>query len=93
MTEISVVQNQTLEQLIGEVSQLKNAIQVTLSDLKGASKAYLSINEVVEITGLSRSSINRYRDEIGFTNSGGCIRFKRKDVEAFMEENYFKAPR
>lgn len=88
---LSLVETKALQDLIDEVTHLKSTVLETISELKSTKKPYLTINEVVDFTGLSRSSIHKFRDEIGHTTSGGCVRFKRKDVEEFMEENYFKA--
>lgn len=67
-------------------------LEKTISELKQTT-SWMTINEVVEYTRLSRTAVNVNRDKIGFTNAGNCIRFKRSDVNDYMEQNYFKSKR
>jgi excisionase family DNA binding protein len=92
MEGVSIVPTETLQALIGSVEKMELIVVSTLAQLKEfETKKWMTINEVAEFTGLSRSAVNTNRVAIGFTDSGNCIRFKRSDVEEFMEQNYFKS--
>ena len=90
MDPVTIVPTETLQALIGSVEDLKLTVMSTINELKGAKKPYLTINEVAEYTGLSRSAVNANREKIGYTNAGNCVRFKRSDVVEFMEAGYHK---
>jgi excisionase family DNA binding protein len=91
MEGVSIVPTETLQALIGTVEKMELIVVSTLAQLKEfETKKWMTINEVVEFTGLSRSTVNVHRIDIGFSGSGNCIRFKRSDVEEFMELNYSK---
>lgn len=47
----------------------------------------------MELTGFSSKWVNDNKHLIRFSTVGGCLRFKRTDVEQLIEENYFKAQR
>jgi hypothetical protein len=90
MEGISLVETKTLEALIFSVEDMKMTVVSTLEELKQAKKPYMTAQEVMEITGFSKTWVNDNKQDIGFSTVGGCLRFKRKDVEEFMSQNYFK---
>ncbi|MBB6109763.1 Helix-turn-helix domain-containing protein [Mucilaginibacter lappiensis] len=90
MEGISLVETETLQALIGEVKGLRSVVMSTISELAEARKPYLTVNEAMEITGFGKTWLMANKQDIGYSSVGGCIRFKRKDVEAYMEQNYFK---
>ena len=51
---------------------------------------FLTPQEVSKLIGFSVSWIERRHEEIGCSNFNGNRRFKRIDVEAFMELYYFR---
>lgn len=48
------------------------------------------ITTMGDLTGFGKSWLNENKQDIGFTMIGGCLRFKRKDVEEFIDANYYK---
>lgn len=90
MSNVAFIDSKILLQLMDKMEVLSQRVEDITNENKKLKNTYMSINDVVDFTGLSRSSINKFREKIGFTTSAGCIRFKRKDVEAFMEQNYIK---
>ncbi|WP_183567412.1 helix-turn-helix domain-containing protein [Mucilaginibacter sp. SP1R1] len=90
MEGVTLIETHTLEALINEVRGLKETVVTTISELKETKKPYLTPQDVMQITGFGKTWINDNKQFIGFTTVGGCLRFKRKDVEAYMEQNYFK---
>lgn len=91
MTGVSLVETQTLNLLIEKVENLQEFVTNISAELKDAKKPYLSVQEVMELTGFSIDWVNDHKQDIGYSNIGRTIRFKRKDVEAYMEQNYFKS--
>lgn len=91
MNGVSIVETATLERLIDKVEELKSTVTDTLSQLADTKKPYLSAQEVMELTGFGKTWLNANKQDIGFSTVGGALRFKRKDVEEYMNQNYFKA--
>ena len=81
MTGITIIETEKLEEMIGK-------LDIMLAYVKATSQPLMSISQVAERTGLSKSTIERIKSDIGYTTIGGCYRFKRKDVELYIEENY-----
>jgi len=90
MNGLTVFETEAVHELINEIKGMKIRLEEMHTELKGAKKPYLTINEVAEYTGLSRSAVNANREKIGYTNAGNCVRFKRSDVVEFMEACYYK---
>lgn len=53
-------------------------------------KRLLSAKEVGRLTGFSQGSILKRKHEIGFFTQGKDIRFRMKDVEKWIEQNYIR---
>lgn len=83
MEGVSLVETATLNQLISEVRLL--AAKVNTDNNK-----YLSSAEAAEMMGFSEVWICNNKQNIGYSTIGKSIRFKVKDIEAYMEANYFK---
>ena len=91
MEGVSLVETKALNALIGSVNTLQETVLNTIAELKEARKPYLTAQELMGLTGFGKTWVNDNKHLIGFTTVGGCLRFKRRDVEEFMEQNYFKA--
>ncbi len=49
----------------------------------------MSLEEVAEYTKYSKESIRkRYKNEIGYSQRGKSLIFKRKDIDAWIDKNY-----
>lgn len=90
MEGVSIVETATLLNLISTVERLEKTVTGTLAVLKDTQKPYLSSQEVMEITGFGKRWLNDNKQDIGFSTVGRCLRFKRKDLEEYMSQNYFK---
>lgn len=77
--------------VLSKIDVMSRHFDEVSAELKTLKGAWMTINDVVDYTGLSRSAVNANRQAIGFSNSGNCIRFKRSDVTEFMEQNYSKS--
>lgn len=87
---MTLVDSGLLQSLITQVRELQTTVLNTVAELKDTKKPYLSAQEVMELTGFGKTWLNDNKQHVGFTTIGGCLRFKRKDVEEFIETNYFK---
>ena len=91
MEGISLVETKTLQALIFSVEDMKMTVISTLAELKDTKKPYLTAQDVMELTGFGKTWVNDNKQDIGFSTVGGCLRFKRTDVEEYMNQNYFKS--
>jgi predicted DNA-binding transcriptional regulator AlpA len=91
MEGVSIVETRILERLISRIEALEAIVLSNVEELKQNKKPYLSTQELMELTGFGKTWVNDNKQLIGFTTVGGCLRFKRKDVEEYIESNYFKA--
>ena len=92
MDPVTILDTATLQKILSKIDAMSEHFEKSIRELKQTT-SWMTINEVVEYTRLSRTAVNANRDKIGCTNAGNCIRFKRSDVDDFMEQNYFKAKR
>ena len=90
MEGISIIETATLKDLIFQLQDLKQTVSVALSDLKEKSKPYITSQELMDLTGFGKTWVNDNKALIGFTTVGSHLRFKRKDVEEYIEKNYYK---
>ncbi|MFT3679473.1 MAG: helix-turn-helix domain-containing protein [Ferruginibacter sp.] len=74
--------------LLSDIKFLKEAIVPLAKGHKPSQ--WMFENEVMEVTGLSKSSLKSYRKKMVFnwsTGTGRKIKYLRKDVEAFLNNN------
>ena len=45
----------------------------------------MSAKEVAEHLGVTRDWVYSHRDEIGWTEVGGCIRFRQNDLDRYLD--------
>jgi hypothetical protein len=90
MEGISLVETASLQALITSIEDMKMTVVSTMEELKNAKKDYLTVREVMEITGFTKQWVTNYKQNIGFTCVGSHLRFKRQDVEDFMNRFYVK---
>lgn len=93
MEGVSIVETAVLKQLIDKIENLEHMVSSALNQLKDFQKPYLSAEDVREMTGFSKNWIQLNKNKIGFSKPGKELIFKRKDVEEFLEQNYFKLPK
>lgn len=90
MNGLTIIETAQFEQIKKDISDLKELFSQAISDLKDAKSPYMTEQEVMEFTGMSRTTIYRNRDQIGFSRPAGTNRFKRSDVVNFMNQSYHK---
>lgn len=79
-----------LTTLIEQLQATNRRVEEMAAELKETKKPWLTAHEVQEMTGFGKTWLNDNKQVIGFSTVGGCLRFKRSDVEDFIEANYFK---
>jgi hypothetical protein len=90
MEGVSIVETETLQSLINKFETLQTTVVNIAAELKDSRKPYLTAQEVMEITAFGKTWLNDNKQDIGYSMVGGELRFKRKDLESYMESNYFK---
>lgn len=90
MEAVTIIETARLVQMEQNVEKLVEFINKAVKDLQSANKPYMTEQEVMEFTGMSRTTIYRNRDQIGFSRPAGTNRFKRSDVVNFMNQSYHK---
>ncbi len=90
MNGITLFETPAVLELLEKITQLSERVEAMHLELRDTKKPYLTSHEVMGITGFSKNWLNDNKQDIGFSMVGGCLRFKRKDLEEYMESNYFK---
>ncbi len=90
MEGVSLIESSVLQSLISEVQNLRSTVLETISELKDARSPYLTTQEVMDMTKFGKTWVNQNKHIIGCSTPNGQLRFKRKDVEAYIEANYVK---
>ena len=90
MKGLTIIETEILEELISEIKSLRSTVLETISELKDARSPYMTSQEVMEMIKFEKDWLSANKHKIGSSTVGGQLRFKRKDVEAYIEANYFK---
>lgn len=91
--QVAIIDNQLIENLISKINSLDAYVNELKTEVEVKSKPYLSTQDIMELTGFSSKWVIDNKSKIGYTEIGSQLRFKRKDVEQFMEQNYIKPKR
>ncbi|WPU91847.1 helix-turn-helix domain-containing protein [Mucilaginibacter sabulilitoris] len=86
MEGISLVETKTLQDLILEIKSLKDSVAKSNTE----TDRYLNSQEAAKVIGVSEAWMCKIKQDIGYTSIGKIVRFKRSDLIAYMEANYFK---
>ncbi|SFS58685.1 helix-turn-helix domain-containing protein [Mucilaginibacter polytrichastri] len=90
MEGITIIETAIFNRLIDKVDALEEFVTKTATELSEAKNPYLKVKEAMKLTGFSKTWLMSNKEAIGYASVGGCLIFKRKDLEAYMEANYFK---
>lgn len=90
MNGVAIVDNELLTNLIAKIENVEKLFKEVSQELKDAKKPYMTAQEVMDFTGFSRDWITDHKHDIGCSVRSGQLKFRRKDVEEFMEEGYHK---
>lgn len=75
-----------MQDMFEEVVRLHKELSDDVKRLK--DKRLLTPKEVAELVGYNPNTIKQKKHEIGFFSEGKDVKFKLKDVEAWIDRNY-----
>ncbi|AMR32401.1 hypothetical protein A0256_13695 [Mucilaginibacter sp. PAMC 26640] len=93
MNGVTLFETPAILELIEKITQMSAHVEAMHLELIDLKKPYMTVKEVSVYTGFSTAWVNAHKHDIGCSVVGGSLRFKRKDVEWIMQDEYFKKPR
>ena len=84
MKGVTIIETEKFQELLDQLETMVQYVKAA----SAKTPSLLTTAEVAERTGLSKSTIERIKSDIGYATIGGRYMFKRTDVEAHIEENY-----
>jgi excisionase family DNA binding protein len=91
MKGLTIIESEAIDRLTSQISGIEEMFRTTLKELQEAKKPWMTMKEVCEYMGKGSTWLDLNKGEIGFSKAGGEIRFKRKDVDAYLESRYYKS--
>lgn len=91
MEGVTIIETSVLEKLIAKIEQLESTVKTTLADINNKTKPYLTTKEVCELLSKSENWVLLHKHELGYSKRTGTLIFKRKAIEEYIDEDYFKA--
>lgn len=89
--KLEIIQQNDLEQFKKELlTEVKFLLKEVIQE--GIKKDWLTENEACKKLDVSKSTIQNYRKNgvLPFSQFGNKIKYKRTDLQAFLERNYIK---
>lgn len=87
MNGLTIIETEVLSGIFKKLEKIEAFVKET----ETAKKPWMSLKEVCEYMGKGSTWVDMNKASIGFTKAGGEIRFKRKDVDAYLESRYYKS--
>lgn len=89
MSELVIIQKEELQELIHKV--VANAIEE--AEKRKKIKDKMNISQAAEYLGISKSTVNRKKDEgeIPFSKIGGRVVYSKKELDKWNEKNKYTA--
>ncbi|QNK61721.1 helix-turn-helix domain-containing protein [Pedobacter sp. PAMC26386] len=88
---VALVDNELLNSLIAKIEVMGIRFEQISKELNETKSPYMDTQAVMEYTGFKKTWVNDNKHKIGYRMVGGELRFKRKEVESFMEESNFNS--
>jgi hypothetical protein len=92
MNGVTLFETPAILELIQKITILNERVEAMHLELRDRNK-YLNSKEAAGMMGFSEVWICNNKQHIGYSNIRKSIRFKVSDIEAYMEQNYFKTKR
>lgn len=86
MNGVSIIENEAVSILLKRLDRIEAFIKE-----KDADQKWMTLKEVCEYMRKSSTWVDLNKGAIGFTKAGGEVRFKRSDVDAYLESRYYKS--
>lgn len=93
MEGVSIVPTETLTELMNTINTVGRKVEEISTELKSLKEPYMTTTEVSLLTKFGEKWVQDNKEKLGFKSIGGNLRFRRKDVVAFMEQDFYKAKR
>ena len=93
MEGVTIIETATLKALIYKVEELQERVIATLDQMSEAKKPFLTLKEAGALLNKSEKWMHTNKHEIGCSKTGGDWLFRRKDIENYIDESYFKIRR
>lgn len=91
MNGLTIIETEAIDRLTSRLTGIEEMFASAINELKEAKKPWMTMKEVCEYMGKGSTWLDLNKQLIGFSKAGGEIRFKRKDVDAYLESRYFKS--
>ncbi|MFC4213499.1 helix-turn-helix domain-containing protein [Pedobacter lithocola] len=92
MEKFNRVDTVDLKELITKIENIEGMVSILLTESYNRKKPYLSTNEVMDMMDVSYAWLKINKHQIG-SKVAGKLKFLRKDVEEYIEQDYFKIPK
>lgn len=90
--EVIVISSEAWKVLIFEIMETRKLTQVMFEKMsEAAADRWLTPKEAGEYVGFKQTWIKARSSKIGAFQDGNGLRFKKSDIDAYMEKNSFKA--
>lgn len=90
MEGVSIVESSVLNKLIYEIQTLGERVEKMAKEQEESKSPFMNSKQVMDMMIKGKTWLNDNKQRIGFSKKGGQLIFKRSDVVAFMENDYFK---
>jgi len=90
MKGVTIIETEAFEKFMALIDQMRADQQAMIAELNDKRKPYLTSSEVMKLLSRSKNWLNDNKEKIGFSKATGTLLFKRKDVEEFIDSDYFK---
>lgn len=90
MEGVSIVPTELLNKLFNKLEDIHQRVTQIDQERKEASATYLTTAQLMKYMNKSRNWIMTHKHQLGCSKSAGTLLFKRADVDAFIESDYFK---
>lgn len=87
MDGVSLVETKVLNMLIDRIESLESSV---IEQIERHTKPYLTTKDVCDMLNKSENWVLLHKNELGSSKRSGTLLFKRKDVEEYIEEGYFR---
>ena len=90
MDGVSIVPTELLNKLINKLEDIHQRVTQIDQERKEAPATYLTTAQLMKYMNKSRNWIMTHKEDLGCSKSAGTLLFKRADVDAFINSDYFK---
>jgi len=91
--EVITIESSAYDNLIDQITGLQSLFTTALTELKEASKPYLTTKEVCQMLNKSENWVLLNKADLGYSKRTGTLLFKRTLVEEYINEDFFQMPK